>query len=113
VSCDGRSCVSQKYHKDDLKGKGEPGFTQDKIEKEQKAARRQRSRSESHAAYELVPQSEFGKSPRVSNHGPFYSESEFQSNSGSLGRSKSTASRAPRGSLGSKLKNKLHWIKKD
>ncbi|KAI9680087.1 MAG: hypothetical protein M1817_005103 [Caeruleum heppii] len=41
------------YHPDDLKGKGEPSYTADKLRKEQKAQRRPRVRSEGADGYEM------------------------------------------------------------
>lgn len=50
----------KKYHPDDLKGKGEPGFTIDRERKAAEAARSGRSQSVSNSnrrgVYEMVPQ---------------------------------------------------------
>jgi len=108
------------YLEEDLKGKGEPGYTQDLLDKRRKAEGKMR-RSEAQGVYQMVPQSTSSKPVRITrersssaSHLATSNGPAFQSDSGNLGRSKSSASRgdASKGSLGSRLKKKFSWVPK-
>ncbi|RPA89348.1 hypothetical protein L873DRAFT_1832012 [Choiromyces venosus 120613-1] len=108
------------YPKEDLKGKGEPGFTQDLLDKQRKAERKMR-KPEAQGVYQMVPQTNSGKPVRITrgrsssvSYQTTSNNPAFQSDSGSLGRSKSSASRdsPSKASLGSRLKKKFNWVPK-
>lgn len=77
--------------------------------------------SEAQGVYQMVPQSTSSKPVRItrerSSSASYLATSDgpaFQSDSGNLGRSKSSASRgdASKGSLSSRLKKKFSWVPK-
>ncbi|CUS07351.1 unnamed protein product [Tuber aestivum] len=108
------------YLKEDLKGKGEPGYTQDLLDKQRKAGGKMRQ-PEAPGVYQMMPQSTSGKPARIArerstsaSHLTTSNNSAFQSDSGNLGRSKSSASRGgtSKGSLSSRIKKRFSWVPK-
>lgn len=59
----------QKYHPDDLKGKGEPGFTMDRERRAKEGIARSQSVRERRGEYELVPQRPRGDGDMGKNSG--------------------------------------------
>ncbi|PWW73341.1 hypothetical protein C7212DRAFT_218071 [Tuber magnatum] len=108
------------YLAEDLKGKGEPGYTQDLLDKQRKAEGKMRQ-SQGQGVYQVVSQSTSGKPVRVTRerassatHLTTSNNPAFQSENGNLGRSKSGASRGAtlKGSLSSRLKKRFSWVPK-
>ncbi|KAG0137602.1 hypothetical protein HOY82DRAFT_377882 [Tuber indicum] len=109
------------YLKEDLKGKGEPGYTQDILDKKRKAKGKM-PQSEPQGVYnQMVPQSTSGKPvgvtrERSSSALPLATSDNpaSQTDSGNFGGSKSGAGRGgtSKGSLSSRLKKKFSWVPK-
>ncbi|KAG0635623.1 hypothetical protein HOY80DRAFT_429366 [Tuber brumale] len=107
------------YLKEDLKGKGEPGYTQDLLDKKRKGKGKMRQSEAQSVYHQILPQSTSGKPVRItrersSNASPLTTSNNpaLQTDSGNFGRSKGSIDQngTSKGSLSSRLKKKFSWV---